>query len=144
MKKILLLDFDGVLHADGDALFSKLDSLEKYLLNMPNVDIVISSSWRESYFFDELKKFFPVNLQGRIIGITPTSNGSFERGGRQREIEAFLDAAALNESNSSWIALDDMGYLFDHECSYLILVNPELGFCERDGQQLMAWYESGE
>ena len=58
MKKILFLDFDGVLHPDGIALFSRLGLLEEYLLKMPEIEIVISSTWRETQGFDELKNYF--------------------------------------------------------------------------------------
>lgn len=144
MKKILFLDFDGVLHADTGLAgnFSRLGHLEKYLLKMPDVEIVISSSWRETYSFDKLKAFFPLHLRDRIIGTTPVLETSFDDGGRQREIEAFLKDASLNESNSSWVALDDMQFLFDADCAQLILVDASNGFNDSHGGRLLAWYEA--
>ena len=71
MKKILFLDFDGVLHGEWDALFSKRELFEHYLQQMPQVDIVISSTWRELYSLERLKEHFHISLRDRIIGVTP-------------------------------------------------------------------------
>ena len=146
MRKILFLDFDGVLHADVDPKgnFSKFPLLEQYLLKMSDIEIVISSSWRESYSFEELKEFFPVKLRDRIIGITPILEDGFDHGGRQREIEAFLEAASLNPFNASWVALDDWAALFDDGCPYLIWVNPARGFGKDEGRILVKWHNAGK
>jgi hypothetical protein len=39
MRKILFLDFDGVLHPDGAGLFSKLGLFEEYLSKMPEAEL---------------------------------------------------------------------------------------------------------
>jgi hypothetical protein len=39
---------------------------------MPEVEIVISSSWRETHFLEDLKANFSASLRGRIIGVTPS------------------------------------------------------------------------
>jgi len=57
MRKIIFLDFDGVLHPDGVGLFSRLPLLESFLSRMPEAEIVVSSTWREDHTLDELRQF---------------------------------------------------------------------------------------
>jgi hypothetical protein len=143
LRKILFLDFDGVLHADGDVgrEFCRLPHLDKYLEKMPDIEIVISSSWRDAHSLEELKEFFPLHLREKIIGVTPSHPCGFESGGRQREIEEFLEAASLSHEDSSWVALDDMEFIFDSNCRNLVLVNANSGFSDDEGRKLLAWYE---
>ncbi len=145
LRKILFLDFDGVLHSDLDlnANFCKVPCLEKFLIEMPDVEIVISSTWRENYSLKELKAFSPALLRDRIIDVTPVLEGGFYRGGRQREIEDYLQTNGLQAINASWVALDDWVELFDKGCSFLIWVNPARGFGDDEGRALVRWYETG-
>lgn len=140
MKKILFLDFDGVLHPDGIGLFSNLGLLEKYLQKMPGIEIVISSTWREDHALDELKNYFPESLRDKIIDVTPSLEDGYDCGGRQREIHAFLESAGLNDENASWVALDDMPLFFDDGYPHLILTDSSQGFSEGNGDALLAWY----
>ena len=140
MKKLLFLDFDGVLHPDGIGLFSNLGLFEQYLLAMPGVDIVISSTWRETESLDELRAYFAPALRDRIIGVTPTLEDGYDPGGRQREIQAFLDAAGLDHHNATWVALDDTALFFEDGYPHLILTDASKGFSESDGVKLREWY----
>jgi len=140
MRKILFLDFDGVLHPDGIGLFSKLSLFEEYVRDMSELEIIISSSWRETHSFEDLKNIFPVSLRDRICGITPTVEDGYDAGGRQREIELFLETENLNNANATWVALDDMKSFFDDDCPFLFLTKSETGFCDKDGIALQAWY----
>lgn len=140
MKKLLFLDFDGVLHPDGIGLFSNLGLFEQHLLAMPGIEIVISSSWRETQGLDELREYFPLALRDRIIGVTPTLEDGYDRGGRQREIQAFLDAAGLDYRNATWMALDDTALFFEDYYPHLILTDAGKGFSEGDGGKLREWY----
>lgn len=142
MKKLLFLDFDGVLHSEEcDKYFTKLTLFELYLKKLPEVEIVISSSWRELHSLTELKQFFSESLRDRIVGVTPILDCGCDRGGRQREIEAFLSENNLNEDNAAWIALDDISVYFDKSCTYLIKVDPGSGFSNKEGQALFDWYK---
>jgi hypothetical protein len=140
VKKILFLDFDGVLHPDGIALFSKIGLLEEYLLQMPGIEIVISSTWRETQTLDELKNHFSEAVRDKIIGVTPSLEDGYDCGGRQREIHAFLDSAGMNDESTSWVALDDMPLFFDEGYPHLILTDSSQGFSEDNGDSLLAWY----
>ncbi|MFZ6769329.1 HAD domain-containing protein [Undibacterium sp. Di26W] len=137
-RKILFLDFDGVLHPDGYPHFSRLDLFTACLLQMPDIDIVISSTWRYEKSLAELRNLFPAELRARIIGMTPILDIGLDLRGRQREIESFLQT---NTSNPVWAALDDMREFFDDGCPNLIWVDPEFGFSEDDGMRLKNWYD---
>lgn len=138
MKKILFLDFDGVLHGQHDTPLARLPLLEQYLAAMPALDVVISSTWREAYPFERLQGIFSAALRQRIIGVTPVLDTRFQTGGRQREIEAFLQAHGWGDV--AWVALDDMLSFFDPGCKNLIHVDSRHGLGAAEGQQLLAWY----
>ena len=143
MRKILFLDFDGVLHADGASVrLSQFPLLESYLAKMPDVDIVISSTWREAYSLEKLRALFPASLRDKVIGVTPILEDSYDDGGRQREIEGFLRKASLNHKNAAWIALDDRADFFDRGCPFLLLVDPARAFSDDEGRKLLSWYHS--
>lgn len=89
MRKIIFLDFDGVLHPDGVGLFSRLPLLESFLSRMPEAEIVVSSTWREDHTLDELRQFFSPELRQRISGVTPSLDDGYELGGRQKEIQSY-------------------------------------------------------
>jgi hypothetical protein len=140
MRKILFLDFDGVLHADLENDFSRLPDFEGCLRDMPELEIVISSSWRELHPLETLKTLFRPEVRGRIIAATPVLEGGYEMGGRQREIETFLRSSRLDASNAAWAALDDIPFFFDPGCPFLILVDPARGFGEVERLHLSIWY----
>lgn len=140
MRKIVFLDFDGVLHGERDQEFARRALFERYVRKMPEVEIIISSSWREQYALDELKGFFHASIRERITGMTPVIENGYDPGGRQQEIETFLQDAGLNEQNACWIALDDLPHFFRPGCAYLTLVDPERGFTHEQGRALLDWY----
>jgi hypothetical protein len=92
---ILFLDFDGVLHPEGEAHihdggadFCFLPRLEALLREFPEVKIVISSAWREQVRYETLVKPF---LQ-RYPGANSGSHASF----RLRPTAALQEAGRRN------------------------------------------------
>ena len=78
---ILFLDFDGVLHPEGEdhilnggADFCFLPRLETLLREFPFVKIVISSSWREHLLNKTLLKPFENQAfePGLIVDVSPS------------------------------------------------------------------------
>lgn len=130
IKRVLFLDFDGVLHYSGNELpFSRTSFLEKIIELDPHLDIIISSSWRESFDLQGLKDFFPDSIAERIQGVTPIFKASLlqnedgdwveqNQGIRQKEIEQYMvDNYPLN---TSWIALDDAADLFKEDTNLIL------------------------
>ncbi|MFG9350641.1 HAD domain-containing protein, partial [Pseudomonas aeruginosa] len=71
---ILFLDIDGVLHPDPPQPDQRLRSLPRLisvLRDFTQVEVVISSLWREHLSLDQLRELFPIELRERIIGVTP-------------------------------------------------------------------------
>jgi len=133
---IIFLDFDGVLHpvpADMRGLFCHLPRLEALLRQHPHVQIVISSSWRETYpWGDVILEIFSPDIRPRIVGMTPTleiRDACDIIGSRYREILDYLGG-----SGADWLALDDDASLFPPGCTELVLC--EDGFCQAEEDEL--------
>lgn len=118
---ILFLDFDGVLHPDPcwdeAILLQHLPRLESVLRDFPAVEIVISSTWRDTRTLDQLRSYFSPDIAARIIDVTPNWRdltdlceilGSTYV--RQVEIEGWLRASG--RPWEQWVALDDKAYWF--------------------------------
>ena len=66
---ILFLDIDGVLHPDPPQPDQRLRSLPRLvaiLRDFPQVDVVISSLWREKLSLDQLRELFPADPPGSV------------------------------------------------------------------------------
>lgn len=138
MKILLFLDIDGVLHADHEQQLARLSVFEDYLLQLPEVRVVISSTWREDYTLAELRDLFCVACRHQIIDVTPILSIGYDQGGRQREIEQFLQHPAWR--GSVWLALDDWRSFFDPDCPQLLWIDPSTGFQPEHGEILKQWY----
>lgn len=129
MRKILFLDFDGVLNSwqtaimerenprtldipvELESLISNFDERNvwclKYIVkNVPGIEIVISSSWRKSFPLDDIRRslaFF--GLDSTVIaGVTPALRMSgITRG---EEIRQWMEDN-LHGEEVSFIILDD-------------------------------------
>jgi hypothetical protein len=100
--KVLYLDIDGVLFIYGTYNFSKIacNNLKKLLEEVPDLKIVISSSWRH-LGMDTVKKtldFHGID-KNRIIDCT----GS-ERGTRGGQVQAWMDR---NPGVTNFVVIDD-------------------------------------
>lgn len=96
---VLMLDFDGVLHPAQAGTLIYLPVLEAWLRRHPDVDVVVSSNWRDTHTLDELRSLFSVDIQPRVIGTTPTIEDAY----REDEILALVHHYGI----ASWAALDD-------------------------------------
>ncbi len=131
--KYLFVDFDGVLHPSPSKgeLFSQAkifcDILEKH---KDNFFIVISSSWRESYEYEDIIEAFEPNIRDRVIGVTPILDNNLHPLGRYKEIISYCEQNNINDND--WVAIDDMSHLFPQVCPNLILTNPSTGITEKE------------
>lgn len=110
----MFLDFDGVLHPHPTGtrndvpVFCRVELLWQILEACPEVRVVFSTSWRDSYGFDYLVDFVThgggEHFADRFVGVTPNleSVGCYAR--RDLEIQGWLDAANYS---GGWLALDD-------------------------------------
>lgn len=142
----LFLDFDGVTHpekADCDQLFMRDEILNQWLQANPDVQVVISSSWREVHSLSEIRDFFPCEMASRIIGVTPRdilkvkrrSDGRPPRD-RQAEIEHWL--RAHGKEGCAWVALDDQAWRFRVDCKNLVVCDGKTGLTRENLAQARA------
>lgn len=127
---ILFLDFDGVLHEldRSMGLFSREEHLAHVLRDYPQIEIIVSSAWRQDYTLQNIRTFFLTDLRNRIVGVTPTfdiHDAGDISGSRYREILAYLDG-----STADWLALDDDASLFPSGCAELVLCDDGFKYAE--------------
>lgn len=135
-KKLLFLDFDGVMHstsASAEELFCRANLLSDLLEKHPCC-VVISSSWRFNSDLDLLKKNLPEPISNLIIG--KTGPPEFGRWPRYSEIKKYLKT---HQPLSEWRALDDAFLEFPESCPELILCSPKHGLTEKEISQLNTW-----
>lgn len=144
---ILFLDFDGVCHpesGDAEALFCRVELLWQILRACPETEVVFSTSWRESYKFDELLEFVTYgggeDLARRFVGATPlVVRGKWayqtERS-YHREAECRLWLAGNNQQHRPWLVLDDTAFWFKGPTLYL--VNHQNGLTDADVAAVIA------
>ncbi len=106
---ILFLDFDGVMHPVNQTdLFCREEHLARVLRDFPGVEVVISSSWRETHTLKNMPTFFLTDLRSRIVGVTPVieiRDAVDVPGVRLHEINQYL--ADTDNQHRRWVALDD-------------------------------------
>lgn len=134
----VFLDIDGVCHPlpSGGQHFRKdnMDALENALSDLP-VQIVITSTWRESKTLDELKVYLG-NLGQHVLGVTPVINDLIETGLRHAEVDLYWET--LGVDYIPWVAIDDTADYYRSDAP-LILTKSNTGFTEADGERLRQW-----
>ena len=135
---ILFLDFDGVMHPINQTdLFCREEHLARVLRDFPDVEIVISSSWRETHTLKNMQTFFLTDLQSRIVGVTPVieiKDAVDVPGVRFREIQQYL--SDTGNQRRRWLALDDDPGIFPDPCTELVLCDGNHGFGHATEQAL--------
>lgn len=127
---ILFLSFDGVLHATGklQQKFDRLAMLEQWLRQHPEVNIVISSKWRNSMDIAELRQLFNEDVRHRVLGVTPgPRDQAHDRYWRLSEIFDWLQYCGTQQE---WLVLDDG--VFPERFNRLVKCNPLLGLTDQD------------
>ena len=136
-KKILFLDFDGVLlssHFRKGSEFSKIPLLEE-LTSKYDLEVVISSSWRFHYSLPELKSKVGKKLGDIVIDTTGEACGSYHA--RFNEISEWLEF----HPKCDWRALDDSKFEFPADCRNLILCDSRTGINQTQVNSLIDWLE---
>jgi hypothetical protein len=146
-KMVLFLDFDGVLHpfpmTPTSIHFSATSALWKVLDKLPELSVVITSTWRERFSLPQLVELLKDHggerFTGRFIGVTPIMESAtdYVPGIRQREIESWLVQNRIVEE--PYIILDDIEEYFDSTCTNLYLVDGVTGLTESDAEMIPVW-----
>jgi hypothetical protein len=146
---ILFLDFDGVLHLEGEGRlpsdgtdFCFLPSLEALLREFPHVRIVISSSWRERLTFEALAAPFAEDIHPRILGVTPPRGAGSAHAFAHREGEILAWRQAHGALDEPWVALDDAEWQFDRHKDRLVVCGSFVGFDAEACAGLRTHFES--
>lgn len=117
---LIFLDIDGVLIPDrrnGSSLQTDimkfnsvcLNHFENVLRSYPNVQVVISSSWREIFLFEVIPPLFSPDIAIRIIGFTPFLNPKNIHKHKYLRHQEVLEYLPQNQAeNSPWVAIDDI------------------------------------
>lgn len=145
---LLFLDLDGVLHPfirradwphEESEPFALLPRLLSVIDDFPQVDVVISSSWR--LIEGALETELPDALRRRVIGCTPEIRRpvrSYYPAGYTPEPVRFLEIEKYlrncEQPDRPWVALDDDPSLFPVGCPQLILC--PRGFREAEAAEL--------
>ncbi len=116
---IIFLDIDGVLNVpfyQGPEMFypEYANQLADIVIKH-NLQIVISSSWRESSSLDIIKTYFREDIQAKIIGMTPVLQSI----DNYRHLE-ILEWMSDNCYSGPWIAIDDDKRIFEYKCRNLL------------------------
>ena len=72
---LLFLDFDGTLHPEPcyrDGSLCRRPLFEAVIREAPDVEIVITSTWRDTRDLATLRGFFSNDIAARVIGVTPS------------------------------------------------------------------------
>jgi hypothetical protein len=142
---ILFLDFDGVLHPEHcheSKHFFCLDAFENALRHAPEVQVVITSTWRLQSSLEHLRRRFSADVAARIAGITPRffelENVPATLVGYEREAECHAWLWAHEVPHLPWLAVDDRSWLYRPFCRSLFLVDGRTGLTPETGDQLAA------
>jgi len=132
---ILFLDFDGVLHPQyegqpvpADVAFCHLARFESVMRDFPEVEIVISSTWREEFSIERLRAWFSSDIALRITGTTEsTVILTSPRMVKQREWETVAWLTTQSRGNEPWIALDDALWQFGQYSDHVVACKSYVG-----------------
>lgn len=132
---ILFLDFDGVLHPepcyDPSKLFCHRELFESVILECPDVEIVISSTWRHNHSLVEIRSLFSSGVSEKVVGVTPNYADLPELRSvigqypRHVEVEGYLRQSGMPWQD--WVALDDRAYWFKPFLRNLVRCDPMSG-----------------
>ena len=142
MRKIIFLDFDGVLNTEyyqgllqfqgkqwqdehGAFFDPRAVRQLKRVIDTTGADIVDESSWK--YLgLEAMQELWRVrNMPGRVIDITPSLTGNASKG---EEIAAWLSEYAPPDAR--YVIIDDEYVALDAQIPFFIWTNPYEGLTE--------------
>lgn len=158
-KKIIFLDFDGVLNsvrsvvADqkcinalnakhailaGHTIASGFDpvavKLIRQIINKTDAYIVVSSAWRKAISLGDIRQIFHTEFgwpDGEEERIIGVT-GRRDNGHRGSEIQDWIDDHTVGITNFQYIIVDDSYDFHDHQMKRFIQTDPYNGFSYQD------------
>ena len=117
--KVVMLDFDGVIHIAGKFSKAAINNLNSLLDSDPKLKIVISSSWRHkgSKYCENVLEENGVDPD-RVVGMTDLTM----RDDRGHHIERWIE----DNKPEAFVVLDDHDDM-DKVVDHLVQVNPYIG-----------------
>ena len=159
MKKVIFLDFDGVLVTDRyqtqlmddgvqlhvDEYGAKFDPVcvenLRQIIDSTDADIVIPSTWKMRLGLEGLQKMWDARrLPGKVIGVTPDID-PIHRG---NEIDAWLDA---NPGAVRYAIIDDTPFtefFREEQLSFLFKVDELTGLDEETAKKVIEYLNLSE
>ena len=150
MRRIIFLDFDGVLNTEyyqGLLQFQGKQWQDQYgaffdpravrqlkrIIDATGADIVVESSWK--YLgLEAMRELWMVrNLPGKVMDITPSLTDNASKG---EEIAAWLSEHAM--SDARYVIIDDEYVVLDSQIPYFILTNPYEGLTEEQANRAIS------
>ena len=106
-----------------------------------HVNVVLSTSWRETDPLEVLREPFSDDIRARVIGATPVLNPitraqyphPLSKAERQSECEAWL--VEHRTPAYPWIAIDDRHWWFEPDCPRLFITAQKTGLIEEVGSR---------
>ncbi|MBV5347669.1 hypothetical protein JZU46_05590 [bacterium] len=147
MTCVMFLDFDGVVHPEPCNplhYFAQLPLIEEVLREHPQVDVVISSSWRGVHALADLRGYFSSDIAPRVVGITPSNKKTTSSWlpGRMSSFERESECDDWMRDNRPWgtpfVAIDDRAHWFRPDSPELLLTQSLTGFTLGDQALLRA------
>lgn len=142
--RTIFLDFDGVLHPEfchESRHFCCLPFFEQLLRWTPDVDVVISSTWRLHWSLDQLRARFASDVALRVIGVTDQFKDLVDLPdsllGYEREAECHAWLRANDRAVFPWLAVDDRSWLYRPFNRSLFLVDGKTGMTAASADALM-------
>nr|WP_315249496.1 HAD domain-containing protein [uncultured Duganella sp.] len=136
----LFVDYDGTLHRglalvdksgevsldSGNALFEFAPLLVSLLEPYPEVEIVLTTSWLDTFPLERVISYLPISLAKRVVGATNDIKVPFgylqDGSARTYRIRSYVFAHRLK----NWLALDDSAYGAFHLNTSILTLEPHL------------------
>ncbi len=144
--RTLFLDFDGVLHPEfchESRHFSYLPFFEQVLRSSADVDVdvVVSSTWRQQYPRDQLRSRLSTDVAHRVIGVTPEYKDLVDVPdsllGDEREAECHAWPRTQDRAVFPWLAVDNRPWLYRPFSRSLFLVDGKTGMTDSSAAVLI-------
>lgn len=161
--KIIFLDFDGVMNTEAwqrhcmtnglptdDGFGPVFDpeavtNLARIIAAVPDIGIVITSSWKWEGE-EKMKRLWQKrNLPGKLLGVAPNYIPNFDDSSFDEILQGRLpigrgaDIKAWQEQNNAlecpYVIFDDIPDFYPEQCPHYIETDPRVGITEEDAKK---------